>query len=113
MSFAARKIRINKRGNINFNIIVSKTPDFSEQQVEQTVTLNFSKGGCYIISTSTWEINKEIWISIRELEDRAPITGKVRWGIEWGKYMNIPGIGVRFTNIKESQLDHICNKYRL
>ncbi len=55
-------------------------------------------------------MNSDVWFIIKELTDQAPIRGKVLRKIDWGKSMCVPGIGLQFTEIKESQFEEICKK---
>lgn len=106
-SFYARKISIEERININFNVILSKTKVFNEENVERTITINVSKGGCLIFSTGKWNMEDDAWFVIKDLKDQTPIRGEVRWVIEWGKCIKIPGIGVMYKEIKENQIEEI------
>lgn len=108
-SFSARKIRINARKDIHFNIVLSGASGISETN-EQTVTINVSSGGCFIYSIGNWEISDKVMIVINELEDKTPVACEVRWKRKWGDAMQIPGIGVKFENISEDQLRDFCKK---
>ena len=108
-TFYARKIGLEKRERIHFNVLLAKENDFSEGNVEHTVTIDISKGGCFIFSNNNWKDNDNAWFIIKELSDQTPILGEVCWKVEWGKSMRIPGIGLRYKEIKENQLDEICN----
>lgn len=109
-SFEARPIRSNERKQIYFNVIIIKNGHLSEDDIDRTVTIDVSKGGCFIYSTDNWEINNRISIKIKELENSAPILCEVRWKRAWGKRMQVPGIGVKFENIDEVQLQEFCDK---
>ena len=52
-------------------------------------------------------------IVIKELDDSKPILSEVKWNKEWGKTMQLPGIGVKFENIDGAQLKEICEKGQL
>ncbi len=109
-SFNARKIRINARKDVYFNIVLSSSSDVSEKADEHTITINVSIGGCFIYSTGNWEISDKVMIVIKELEDIRPIACEVRWKRTWGEAMRVPGIGVKFENISEGQLLDFCEK---
>jgi hypothetical protein len=112
-SVEARKIRSSARRNINFNITLSKGGDFSASGTERSITIDVSKGGCFIYSSGHWETHSNVWIIIRELEDDTPILGKVKWRLAWGEAMRIPGIGVKFEDMKKKQIEEIGNKFRI
>jgi Tfp pilus assembly protein PilZ len=109
-SFTARTIRSDRRRDIVFNVILSKTKNISDENSERTVTMNISRGGCFIFSTDDWEVNNDAWFIIKELTDQTPICGQVRWNVDWGNEMNIPGIGVQFKDIKDCQLEDLRAK---
>jgi Tfp pilus assembly protein PilZ len=108
-SFNPRTIRSSVRKNINFNVMLTKSDNFKEENMERTITIDVSKGGCFIYSPKKWERHSDVLLIIKELEDHTPIRGKVIWGIAWGEAMRIPGIGVMFKEIKSSQLENISD----
>jgi Tfp pilus assembly protein PilZ len=112
-TFIARTIRMDVRMGINFNVILSRDCNFFEKDIIRTVTMNFSKGGCFVYSVDDWDRSMNVWIKINELESDAPILSEVRWVIPWGRSMQIPGIGIEFLNLKPDQLDTFYNKYRI
>ena len=107
--FNPRKVATEKRLKINFNIVISATNDFEEKNVERAITINVSKGGCFILSTDKWQIGDSVWFIIKDLEDQTPICGKVCWCVEWGKQITIPGVGLQFKIVKENQMADIYN----
>ena len=109
-SFIARTIRSERRRDIIFNVILSKTKNISDKNSERTVTMNISRGGCFIFSIGDWEVNNDAWFIIKELTDQTPILGQVRWKVDWGRGMSVPGIGVQFKEINDCQLNELCDK---
>ena len=112
-SFFPRTIRSSLRKRIHFNVTISKNDDFSGIEIEKSVTIDVSEGGCFIYTINEWERQQEVWLRIKELSDGAPILGEVRWRIPWGKTMKLPGIGVQFMQISEEQSDEIYEKCEL
>ena len=110
-NFAARKIRSAIRRTIHFNVVLSKSGNFTANEVEKTVTLNLSRDGCYILSTQQFEDRSSVAFIIKELKHRTPIVGEIRWVIPWGKTMRIPGIGVKFEDIHCDQHAEMVEKY--
>ncbi len=108
-AFDARKIATEKRLNLNFNVLLSSTNNFETANVEQTITMNVSKGGCFIFSTNVWQPDDNAWFIIKNLEEQTPMCGKVCWSTEWGKKIAIPGIGLQFKVFTQQQVDEICN----
>ena len=109
-SFIARPIRSSIRKKIHFNVLLSKTGDFATEGIDRTVTMNVSKGGCFIYSVDDLQSDAKVMMVFKELEDQKPILGEVRWKALWGEAMQIPGIGVKFENLREGQLAQICEE---
>jgi hypothetical protein len=111
--FTPRAIRLNIRKSIHFNTIISRDEKMLEKNVEKTVTINASKGGCFLFSVQDWSRSLQVWLIINELQDKTPISADIRWKMEWGKTMMIPGIGINFKQIKPNQLEELTDKYLL
>ncbi|MCK5503820.1 MAG: PilZ domain-containing protein [Thermodesulfovibrionia bacterium] len=111
--FRPTTVRKDVRKDINLNVIMSRDGSFSKKDMVRTVTINFSRGGCFLYSVDEWAIAESIWLKIKELDDDTPVLGEIRWVIEWGKTLRVPGVGVMFMDLKPEQLDTIYNKYRV
>lgn len=112
-NFTARAIRLNPRKPINFNVIMSKEEAMNKTAIERTVTVNVSKGGCFFYTVQDWSDTKEVHFIIKELHDRTPISGEIRWAVQWGKTMMLPGIGISFLSISPKQLEELASKYSI
>ena len=112
-SFTARAVRLNMRKVVHFNVLLSNDESMDEKALERTVTINISKGGCFLFSGRDWSNTPKAWFIINELQDKTPIAGDIRWSVEWGKQMTIPGIGLSFKHIKPSQLEELVNNCSL
>ncbi len=112
-SFKARNIRSDQRKTVVFNVILSKCKDVSHEDDEKTVIMNISKGGCFIFSNHKWEVDSDAWFIVKELTDQTPIRGQVKWKIDWGQEMSVPGIGIQLMDISDSQVKEICAITRL
>ncbi len=106
-SFPARSLRASVRSNIHFNTILSKTGGFQDCDVERTITIDISKGGCFVYSCYEWERKKQVSLILNDLEDKTSIVGEIRWKRPWGSALQIPGIGIKFLEIAKSQLNEI------
>lgn len=104
--FDARRISTEKRIGINLSVMLARKNDFREGNIEKTITIDASEGGCFIFSNDKWEINEDAWVIIKGLSDQTPIRGKVCWSVEWGG-IQLPGIGIKYQEIKETQLNEI------
>lgn len=99
--------RENKRYDIHFNVLLSLDKDFSGETVEKTVTLDLSRGGCFIISSRNWNNIDYAWIRLLELADPSPIRVKLCRYLPWGEQARIPGIGIRFIDLQPGQRQEI------
>jgi Tfp pilus assembly protein PilZ len=71
--------------------------------------MNISRGGCFIFSNHKWEAGSDAWFIIKELTDQTPIRGEIKRKIDWGQKMSVPGIGIQFMDISDSQFKEICD----
>ena len=111
--FTPRKIRLNRRRNVTFNLLLAKDPGFPKDKVMRTVTINISKGGFFIFSTDAWKQNDPLYFIVKEIDDQTPIEANVRRFVPWGREMNFPGVGVCFNKINDNQLAWMVNRYQL
>lgn len=109
-SFNSRMIRLHSRKEMHFNILLSKSSNYSKENEDKTVTMNISRGGCFLYSVDNWKVGTKVMIAIKELDNKRPIFCEVRRTVFWGKTMTVPGIGVAFVDIDENQLEDLCNK---
>lgn len=109
--FSPRSIRLAPRNNVYLNVILAKGDALNNDSLERTITINISKGGCFIFSAQDWSKISHACLIINELQDKSCIIGKVRWFIEWGKSITIPGIGISFNHINKGQIDEIAERF--
>lgn len=106
--FPARRVRtVYQRKDVHLNVLLSPKPDFDKTETERTVTMNLSRTGCNIFTARQWGPNGDVWLVINELADSTPIRGIVRWKIDWGESLRVPGIGVEFVGMSEGQQKEI------
>ncbi len=100
--FTPRLVRPNDRVPLHLNALVSHQG--RDQEPEQTVSLNLSRQGCFLFSTCTEnQTGQEISIRFIGMDDPTPIIAIIRWVRPWGSVNQMPGIGVTFERISESQ----------
>ena len=105
--FKGRKIRRHNRLELHYNTQISRSGDFTENDLEQTTTLDISEGGSLIVSSQEWAIGETLWLRFIEFEDLTPIKATIcRW-TPWGTPMQFPSIGVCFTELSDAQLSQI------
>lgn len=111
--FKPRAVRINARKCTNFNVLICKNIEMDPSQTEHSVTVNISKGGCFLFSCQNWSNISEIWMVVHELDDKTPIQGEIRWRQPWGKTMAIPGIGIQIKHITSKQKTQLEEQYSI
>ena len=98
-----RKLRAEERKPLNYNVLLSTTHQFDSRTLIRTVTIDVSSNGCFLFSSARFQVGQRVWLRIIDLYDKTPISGIVRHKRKWGEAMVIPGIGVEFETISESQ----------
>lgn len=104
-----RKLRSEERKRLHYNVLLSIKPQFDPLTLIRTITLNVSRGGCFLFSSGRFQLGARVWIRIIDLYDKTPIRCVVRHKRAWGEAMVIPGIGVQFEHIAERQRDALLN----
>lgn len=104
-----RKLRMEERKPLHYNVLLSTTPHFDPGTLIRTVTMDVSHNGCFLFSTGRFQVGGRIWIRIMDLYDKAPIRCVIRNKRKWGQAMVIPGIGVEFDIISEDQRRALLN----
>jgi len=112
-SFDPRTLRAFPRARIHLNVRLSKTDRFSEKHTFKTVTVDISKGGCFLFTTEEFDLKQNVFLIFEDLSDRTPIPAEIRWAKSWGKTLQIPGIGVKFDDLPDRILAEICEKGRI
>lgn len=111
--FKPRSIRLNARKNIHFNTLLCKSNDMDPSQTENSVTINVSKGGCFLWTCQNWSGIDKIWMVFTELADKTPICGEICWRQPWGKSMTFPGLGIRFLQMTPGQKTQLEEEYSI
>jgi hypothetical protein len=101
-AFTPRLVRPNDRVSLHLN--AQLTGCGHTDQAEQTVTLNVSSQGCFLFSTHPGhQPGQQVQVRFVGLEDQTPISCTIRWVRPWGACHQMPGIGVTFEQINQSQ----------
>ena len=100
-----RIIRRNQRVSRYFNVLLSPDPTFPPSHTERTATMNVSLdgNGCFCFSVSKWKTGQQGWLQFLDLNDKTPISAEVMHTNRWGRGCRLPGCGLRFTAITETQ----------
>jgi len=100
-TFPARSIRVARRREVVFNVVLFNRPDDAEG--ERTVTINVSEHGCFIFTINDWRLQSPAWMVVSEFDDKTPVELKVRWRRPWGTEGRVPGIGATFESMTAYQ----------
>ena len=98
-----RRLRATQRHAIHFNLMLWRARHSEADEIERSVTINVSQGGCFIYTTARFHKGQPVWIRIMELDDKSLIACEVVHRRQWGDAMTIPGIGVCFQSMTDAQ----------
>lgn len=106
--FTPRLVRPKDRYPLHLQALLMTT---AQDSPERTVTLNVSPKGCFLFSANPeWQLEQQVSIQFIDLADTAPVIATICWLRLWGTGKHhIPGIGVNFTTISESQQAQIIH----
>ena len=105
-----RRLGYDIRKEIHFNVLLSKQRGSGIDNPERTITVDVSEKGCFLFSAQDWRPGDTAWLTVMELSDSTPINAQVCRYVQWGLGMQVPGIGVKFRAIKESQIKEISER---
>ncbi len=101
--FTPRQLTLGPRKHLILNVIISSSPDFEAGQIQKTTITELSPSDCFVFSTAEWVEGQSIWMKILELNDEDPIETVIEWLIGWGIPMQMPGLGLKFVHLTDSQ----------
>ncbi|KAA6458614.1 PilZ domain-containing protein [Acidobacteria bacterium AB60] len=90
--FTPRGVRRESRVNRNLAVYLARGSEFED--AEEAITINVSRGGCFVYSIREWKIGSVVWL--RFLGDQVAISGTVCYWHAWGNNKVMPGIGIKF-----------------
>jgi len=100
--FTPRMVRPKDRYPLHLQALLMTT---AQDSPERTVTLNVSPKGCFLFTANQeWQLEQQVSIQFIGLADTTPVIATICWLRLWGTGKHhIPGIGVNFTTISDSQ----------
>ena len=101
--FGQRRVRTSERSKLNLPALLKSTLPVEETTGTRSVTANLSQEGCFLIGFEPWNIGERGWLVIPALTDSAPIPVEVCWIRAWEGHRLLPGMGIRFMELTESQ----------
>lgn len=103
VSFARRRIRSGERSPQHLAALLNESLPVGGFSGTRTVTANISCGGCFLVSFEPWSVGDRGWLTLPGLEDTAPVPVEICWIRPWDEGRSLPGMGVRFIDLTESQ----------
>jgi Tfp pilus assembly protein PilZ len=107
--FSARKIRKSSRLSHPFKALLLTASGEPTKGAEKTITVNVSNNGVFLFGVEDKKIGDTITFIIKDLDEKAPISGIVRWSTQWESSSRIPGYGIEFSKITPGQVQQISN----
>jgi Tfp pilus assembly protein PilZ len=107
--FTARKIRKSSRLSHPFKALLLAGSGRQETGPEKTITVNVSNNGVFLFGVEDKKIGDTVTFVIKDLDDKTPISGVVRWCTQWDSSSRIPGYGIEFSAITPGQVQQISN----
>jgi hypothetical protein len=105
--FRPSKIRADARKEIFLPVLIYKYRE--DKRPERSITRDISSGGCFIFSTRRWKTGHFIWIQVKDLSDTSLIHAQIRAVVKWGETRQVPGIGVQFIDLSQSQAEELAH----
>ena len=102
-STVPRKIRTSERSPLNTPALLSRALPVENLSGARSVTVNVSRGGCFLVCFEQWAVGDRGWLVLPELEDNAPIAVEVCSVRLWGEQHVLPGVGVKFIQLAGAQ----------
>ncbi|UFS69223.1 PilZ domain-containing protein [Geomonas sp. RF6] len=111
-NFPPRSLRKYHRTTICLSVYLCVAETFSEKESAKSFTVNLSRGGAFVHTTVPLAKGETVWLSFPGFDDPAPIRCRVCWSIPWGSGRSIPGVGVCFESLSETQSAEVAELSR-
>ncbi|ACH37746.1 PilZ domain protein [Citrifermentans bemidjiense Bem] len=111
-AFPARSLRKEKRKLVNLNLLYCRDNRFLDGEACKSFTINISPTGVFLHTMEEFRVGETIWLRFLEFADQTPVEATVCWSQRWGVTRCVPGAGVKFESLTESQrqdVDRIVN----
>lgn len=101
--FLQRNIRTSERSGLNLSALLNRSLSQDNSSSNRCVTSYISCSGCFLVNFELWNIGEQGWLTLPEMEDTTPIPVEIRSVRVWGSSRSLPGVGVKFVSLTESQ----------
>lgn len=106
-SSVQRKIRTSERSPLNLSALLNRSLPVENVSGTRSVTVNISRGGCFLIHFEPWIVGDRGWLVLPDLNDTTPIPVEVCSIRLWGECNSLPGMGVKFIDLTGAQKDEL------
>ena len=108
-NFPPKIVFARNRVPLHLNALLFSTRQMSDPML--TCSIDCSEGGCFLFTTEeTLVPDNSVWIKFIGLQDHTPIEGTIRWKRAWGHSDKVPGVGIRFEILTNSQLSELMER---
>jgi len=101
--FVQRYIRTCERSQLNLAALLNRSLQEDNSQGARSVTAYVSCNGCFLVSFEPWGAGERGWLTLPDLADHSPIQIEVSSIRSWGESRSLPGMGVKFIALSDSQ----------
>jgi hypothetical protein len=96
-NFKPRPLRKMKRHEEKFNVLYWPL-DASQKTAQRAFTVDVSSGGLFVATCDPPSAGSLVWVVLKEVDAR-PFKVMVKWKLQWGIAMRIPGFGGGFVDM--------------
>lgn len=68
---------------------------------EMTCTLNISRQGCFLFTTTSWAVGDAAWVVFPDVLE-IPVPTRVVWHEVWARRRAVPGVGLAFLEMPDA-----------
>src|ERR1039457_2283166 len=103
----ARKLRSSPRKDVVRSILLSGESGFTDKITDKKFSLNISEGGAFVHTMREFGQGDTVWLRFVDFVDQTPIKATVCRQVPWGQKNMIPGVGLKFESLSETQANEI------
>lgn len=105
------QFRLEDRIPVSLPVAIAKSGDPVMAEPHEATILDISPGGCFVAAEGPVLEESFVYLRLPHLQNRVPIHCAVRWSRMDRMGDKLPGLGVKFIDVKDEQLDEIMAKH--
>ena len=106
-NFVPRSIRVDIRKEVAMSVYVLDHPEMDLAKAKKSVLFNICNNGCFLFSTELIPEETVLWLKIVGNEVLDLVKTEVRWCEPWGEAGKIPGLGLAFKDLSDSEAGEV------